>query len=85
MQSIQSSTPSGFSGNKPLSEEEIKRMMLCALPRTFQVQVAKSAKTLGQFSVKELLEFLKTCLEDSKKPLKKVTTKVKIVKKIILI
>ena len=45
--------------------------MLRALPRTFQVQVAKSAKTLDQFSVEELLDFLETCLEDSKKPLKK--------------
>ena len=45
--------------------------MLRALPRTFQVQVAKSAKMLDQFSVEELLDFLETCLEDSEKPLKK--------------
>ena len=56
-------------------------MTLRALPRTFQAQVAKSAKTLDQFSVEELLEFLETCLEDSDKPLKKGNAKGKNSKK----
>ena len=56
-------------------------MMLCALRRTFQVQVIKSTKTLDQFSVEELLEFLETCLEDNDKPLKKGNDKGKNSKK----
>merc|ERR1711884_689973 len=60
-------TPAGYSGNKFFSEAEIKRVTLRAFPRPYQVQVSKSGRTLEEYTLTTLQEFLEACMVDGEK------------------
>ena len=58
-------TPKGYTGTKYFSEPELRRVLLKALPRSYQLKVRTSAKTLDQFTLEELQDFLETCLDEA--------------------
>ena len=59
--------PSGFSGTKYYLEPELKRIMLRTFPRSFQIQISRSRKTLDEYSLESLQEYLKACLKEGEK------------------
>ena len=58
-------TPEGYTGTKYFSEPKLRRVLLKALPRSYQLKVRTSAKTLDQFTLEELQDFLETCLDEA--------------------
>ena len=64
MKLVEFLTPTGYSGSKYFSEEELKQVTLRALPRSFQNAATKSVKMLDHFSLKGLQDFIETCLEE---------------------
>ena len=61
-------TPLGYSGNKYFSDEELKFLILRALPHYCTLQVHKSGRTLDQFTLDSLREFLDECLMEKRNP-----------------
>ena len=61
-------TPLGYSGNKYFSDEELKFLILRALPHYCTLQVHKSGRTLDQFTLDSLREFLDVCLMEKRNP-----------------
>ena len=59
--------PSGFSGTKYYSKPELKRITLRTFPRSFQIQISKSGKTLDEYTLKSLQEYLEACPEEGEK------------------
>ena len=57
--------PSGFSGTKYYSEPELKRITLRTFPRSFQIQISKSGKSLDEYTLENLQEYLEVCLEEN--------------------
>ena len=49
------------------SEAEIKRVTLRAFPRLYQVQVSKSGRSLEEYTLTTLQEFLEVCMVDGEK------------------
>ena len=63
-------TPLGYLGNKYFSDEELKFLILRALPHYCTLQVHKSGRTLDQFTLDSLREFLDVCLMEKRNPKK---------------
>ena len=61
-------TPIGYSGNKFFSDEELKLLILRALPQYCTLQVHKSGRGIDQFTLDSLREFLDVCLTEKNRP-----------------
>ena len=61
-------TPLGYSGHKYFLDEELKFLILRALPHYCTLQVHKSGRTLDQFTLDSLREFLDVCLMEKRNP-----------------
>ena len=64
-------SPLGYSGNKFFSDEELKLIVLRALPRHCMSQVLKSGRSVDQFTMDSLREFLEVVLNDESRNEKK--------------
>ena len=60
-------TPTDYKGSKYFGEAEFKCIIMRAFSRSFRVQLNKSGKSLDDFTLQSLQEYMEACLEEGEK------------------